>query len=303
MGLQQFILRALKLSFSVWLRMIIMLLATMFGVYMLFATLGQYPYAILLIAVLTLIPLLVFLYLASVRAGLVAMRATGPPNMKRLGLGTLRMFRYNMMANNLSLMLIGLGGSVAFMVFLTPDVWALFQNEFSIREVTDLELMATLFSQVPVGLIIPILLAVAVSSGLIGTSTGALAAFSAEGGPNHDMVWGATRQFVPLFVLSVLVFAPLAAFVVFKAGGILAPLSSLSAFTIGDVAIFLIYGMWSICAISAGKAIAYVQTVKDLDAERRAELDGLMGDPVDVSALRALRHTRQENQKIKDPDA
>jgi len=72
MSIGIFISRALKLSISVLLRMLVMLAATVFVIALFMYALWDYPFGIFFVLVLSLFPGLVFLYLSCVRAGLVA---------------------------------------------------------------------------------------------------------------------------------------------------------------------------------------------------------------------------------------
>jgi len=299
MGVLAFIKRALSASLEVTMRMVIILGVTAFAIYLLVSFLGAHPLAVFLILTLTFFPLGIFLYLSCVRAGLVALDATGPPNLKKLVSGTYRLFRFNIMINNLILTLIGLGGTVGFMMYFTPEAWQLFQKDFSFENLAKPQKARELLGLIPVGILFAWALAFAVSAATIGASTGAVAATAAENGPAHDVMWGATRHFWPQFFLSVLVFFPPVLALAYSAGGPLAPFSNLSGLDLRSWGGLALYLVWAGSTVCAGKAVAYLMTVDDMNAERQAREDQLMGEAVPKEDLRALRIARQENLRIK----
>ena len=280
-----------------------MLAATAFLVGLLIYALWDYPFGIFFVLVLSLFPGLVFLYLSCVRAGLVALKASGPPNLKKLGTGIIRMFRFNIMINNMIMITFGLGGSVLFLNLVNPDLWKLLRQDFSIETVTDLTHALSLLGELPLAVILILFFALSVSVGIIGTASGAVGATAADQGPNHDAIWGVTRQFKQLFALSIFVLL-LPAFVLSMTfGGPLAPISSLSGQPMALYFGLAGYLIWAGCAVCAGKALAYVQTKQDLAAEWEQERSDMLGEAVPQSNLRELRLRRQEAQKLKTPDA
>ncbi len=278
-----------------------MLIASVFAIVMLFMMLANYPFGIFFVLALTLFPGLVFLYLSCVRAGLVALKASGPPNLKKLANCTVRLFRFNIMLNNLVVTLIGIGGSVIFMMVFTPTVWAELQEGFEISDLADLSEVIGRFIQMPLAILLLLSVALSISNGIIGTSSAAVAASAADVGPDHHALWGITRQFLPLALLSLtLLFVP-ALILVFSLGGPTEPVARLQDLNIIFFLLAPAYLVWAGCAICAGKALAYVQTRKDLKDEWDAERDAMIGEAVPEDNLRELRLKRQEAAKMKDP--
>lgn len=302
MGLATFLSRALVLSVNVTLRMSLMLLTSVFVLFMIFAFLREHPLGILLALVLTFFPGLVFLYLSCVRAGLVAIKASGPPDLKKLGSATIKLFRFNIMLNNLTMTLIGLGGSVLFMAVLTPDIWASLKDGFEISDLADVTEVLSRIVQVPLGVFLVLAFGLSISNGIIGTSTAAIAASAADNGPNHHALWGVTRQFFPLFVLSMLVlWLPILGLIIYV-GGPLTPISDLAGLNFFLVVAIPFVLIWAGCAICGGKALAYAQTRLDMADEWVKERDGMLGDIVAEDNLRELRLQRQEASRLKDYD-
>ncbi len=275
-----------------------MLIASVFLIYMLFSILREHPFGVFFVLILSFFPGLVFLYLSCVRAGLVAIKASGPPNIKKLGLGTIRLFRFNIMLNNLIIMLVGVGGSVLFMNVMTPELWGDLTADFEVSDLADLNELLGRFSRMPTAIILLITLAISVSSGVIGTSSAAVAATAADKGPNHHTLWGITRQFFPLFVLSMLVLWVPTLALVMSTGGPMQPMAGLGQLSIGFFLGLPFYLVWAGCAICGGKALAYAQTVKDMEREWVKERDDMLGDIVPEDNIRALRLERQRNTKI-----
>ena len=279
-----------------------MLVTSAFVVFMIFALLREHPLGILLAVALTFFPGLVFLYLSCVRAGLVAIKASGPPDIKKLGVATIRLFRFNIMLNNVTMTILGLGGSVLFMILFTPSVWADLKAGFDLSDITNLPEMLSKLSQMPLGILLMLTFGLSVSNGIIGTSTAAVAANAADQGPNHHALWGITRQFFPLFVLSMLVlWLPTLAIVLYL-GGPLEPLSSLAGLNIIFVLSLPLILVWAGCTICGGKALAYAQTREDMADEWVKERDDMLGEIVPEDNLRELRMKRQEASRLKDGD-
>lgn len=298
MKIMSFIGRSLLLSISVTFRMLAIIAVAAFAAYMLFRLLSEQPIALIFVIFVLFVPTLMFLYLNAIRAGLVALKASGPPNVKKLFMGTLKLSRFNMMLNNLILTLIGLGGSVLFLKLLMPELWTALTTDLSFSSVTGAEAALETFGRLPSALPVFWALAISISVGVVGTSSGAVAASSAEDGPNHDAVWGVTQQFVPLFALASLLYLVPTLLIVLSAGGPFEPLFPVLAQPLGIWGISILYFLWSICAICAGKAIAYVHTVDVAEQERQQMHADMLGQVVDTEDLRALRLARQEKAKL-----
>jgi len=287
---------------NVTLRMFVMLAVSAFGIYMLFAFLWEHPFGIFFVLALTFFPGLVFLYLSCVRAGLVALKASGPPNLKKLGTATIRMFRFNVMINNLIITLFGIGGSVLIMVYLTPTIWADLSQEFEFADLADLGELAERILQMPIAVVLMLTLAISISTGVIGASSAAVAASAAEVGPSHHPLWGITRQFFPLFVLSLLILVVPISILALSKGGFLTPIYAFGEMGFTFYALIPVYAVWAGCALCGGKALAYVQTVKDMEYEWVKERDDMLGDIVPQDNLRSLRLKRQKAKSLANED-
>lgn len=298
MNILSFVARALLLSISIMLRMLVIVIVVSFVFYVLFYILSEQPVAILFVGVVLFIPTIVFMYLSAIRSGLVALKASGPPNVKKLGMATLKLSRFNMMINNLILSLFGLGGSVLFLVLLMPDLWTALTTEVSFKSLTDAEAARNTLGQLPSVLPLFWAIAASISVGVIGTSSAAVAATAAEDGPNHDAVWGVTQQFVPQFILAALLLVVPCLLIILAAGGPIQPVLPLL-----DQPLFvwlgsLLYLVWAGCVICGGKALAYVRTVELTENARQQMHAEMLGEVVDTQDLRALRLARQEKAKL-----
>lgn len=296
MRILSFISRSLAVSVDVTLRMIIVLGAAGLAIFLVVSFLGDEPLAILFIFAISMFPGLVFLYLSAIRAGLVAMDATGPPTIKKLANSTIRLFRFCIMINNLLLTILGIGGSILFIQRFAPEVALSFREDFSFDSFEELFESLALFWNIPIGIAPIWAFAVALSVGVIGTPSGAMAATAAEKGPTHDLIWGVMRQYVPLFMLTLLVLLPLAIFLVIWAGGPLVPLAFFANHSANFYIMIVAYILWAGSAISAGMALAYIRTIEDIERERIDRQNALAGVPLEQEELRALRLARQSNQ-------
>lgn len=278
--------------------MLVVVFAVSFVCYVILYVLGDQPVAILFLVVVLFIPTLVFIYLSAIRAGLVSLKASGPPNVKKLGMATLKLSRFNMMINNLILSLFGLGGSVLFLVVLMPDLWNALTNDLSLDAFTDSEIARDSFGQLPSALPFFWALAAAISVGVIGTSSAAVAATAAEDGPNHDAVWGVTQQFLPQFTLTALLLILPCVLIILASGSPFEPILPLLDQPLHVWLGAFFYLIWAGCAICAGKALAYVRTVEVMEIERQKMHSDMLGEVIDSNDLRAMRLARQEKAKL-----
>lgn len=117
-----FFARSIYISLFVALRMIPVLLVTGFSLYLVLQFFISEPIALIMIVGAIYLPLSVFLYIAAIRAGLLALNATNAPEVKKLWGATIRVMRFNFMLNNLIVGLFGVGTTVVILVVLRPEV-------------------------------------------------------------------------------------------------------------------------------------------------------------------------------------
>ena len=277
-----------------------MLFASFFIVALLVLFLIEYPLGLLFILALTLFPGLVFLYLSCIRAGLVALKASGPPNVKKLAVGTIRMFRFNIMLNNLIVTLVGLGGAIGLIMVMTPDVWVQINESADIRSAKAISVFLEKLSMIPIMALLMPMVALSLSNGLVGTSSASVAASAADIGPSHPALWGLARKFLPLFTLSLLVLVLPTALLVYALGGFQADLSDMANLDLPNIVFVSLYLVWAGCAVCAGKALAYAEAVKDMELEFQKERDDMMGEIVPEDNLRELRLKRQEAARLEN---
>ena len=293
-----FIGKALHYSLYVSLRMIPILAITLYSAFMLFYAFVEHPLVILLICGTVYFPALVFLYINALRCGLMALRATGAPLVKRFWPAMLQFMRFNLAITNLFIGLVGIGGSALFMHFVTPDVWLALKQNFTLSSLGELQEFLGAVGHIPLAVIPFLALALSLGIATTGTSAAATANSVGVGAPKHDMIWGATRQWRPLLTLSLLILVAPALALVFAFGGPLAGLSAVfgaSGYTILSMALYL---LWAICCLCAGQAIAYVKTIEENEQLRAQEQTDLTGPELATDDLRAIRHQRMENSKL-----
>lgn len=278
--------------------MIPVILVTGFSLYAVLQLLIGEPIVLILIVALIYLPLTVFLYLSAIRAGLIALKATGAPELKKLWGGTLRLMRFNFMLNNLIVGLLGVGTIVVLLVQLRPEVWALLNSGITAKDILAGEIITEIAAIFPI-IALPILaFALSVSVGVVGTSAAATAAWTAVQGPNHDVLWGVTARFFPLFTTAAIVLVLPAFALMAWAGG-----PFIGVAQVMELPIIVLYGIplylaWAACVLSAAKALAYVQTLVISEASFQAQQDEIIGEVVDVQDLRALRQERQRRTEL-----
>ena len=298
MSLPRFTARALILSLSVSWRMIPILAVAAFVAYLLADMLLEYILAFVLVIAVVYVPAMLFLYLCAVRAGLVALRASGPPDIKQLLFGTWRLMRFQFMLNNLILGLFGFGGTVFVLMIFAPDLWQLLSEGVGMETLMDVPLMVDLLNQVPVGLNIVWAFALSVSAALLGTSIASTGASCAVGARANDLLWGFSRQFGKIFAVAFLVLVVPAVGLCLYLGG---PFSSLWAYFTLPLWVNLIhqlYFFWAICVICAAQALAYVQTCEDNDQHKAEQESEMFGTVYASEDLRAIRLARQQSTTL-----
>ena len=177
-----FIFRSLLLSIPVGLRMIPILLAVGYALYMIVNFLGDQPVALLFVFGVINIPLSIFIFLASVRCGLVQLKASGPPVVKMLFNITFKFMRFNMMIYILCIKVIGVGGSILLVKFLVPEVWDVLFRDFRMSMLTRPEQLFEAIINVPLAIIPMFALANSVAIAVMGTNIAALGATAAVRG-------------------------------------------------------------------------------------------------------------------------
>lgn len=298
MSLLAFLFRTLIVSVSVGVRMMPVLGVTFYSIYMVVLALGNHVLAIFASAVILYLPLLMFLTLCAVRAGLASLRATTAPDFKKLAIGSLRLMRFHFMIGNLVFTLVGLGGVGAILWFTAPGLIELLTNIGSLAGVLDIPALAASLTEIPAIALVVIPFAIAIAVGLVGTSLGGTAAWAAERGPEHDLIWGVTNQFRYIFSTALIVLVLPALLVVFYIGGPFA--SAMGLIFLGKPLLSAIglYALWAICALAAAMAVAYVKNIEDIEKRRVADEMSLMGRALDTSDVRALRQSRQARQTV-----
>ena len=293
-----FILKSLYISIFVALRMVPIILVAGFSLVFVISFFLSEPLALIMILGVVYLPLTMFLYLAALRAGLMSLRATEPPLIKKLWQGTIRLMRFQLMLTNMVVMLLGVGVSVVILVTQFPETWDVIRNELGAKTILDKDFMLALAAQIPLGLIAVFAFAMSVAIGLIGVSAAATGAFAAVRGPNHDMLWGVTEKFFPLFGFAFLILVLPALGLIVALGGPMAGLDHLIALPVTSLVAIPLYLAWAACALCAAKALAYVRTVTDTEARFQASQDAMLGEFVEEDDLRAMRIARQKQTEI-----
>ena len=293
-----FLFKTLIISLHVGVRMIPVLGITFYSLYMLFIFFQESELALFLIGVIIYMPLLMFLYLCAVRAGLAALGATTAPAFGKLFKGAIRLIRFHFMISNLVVTLVGFGGAALVIWLTNPEFLQVLGNKSDRGLLFDINTLVNDFSNIPaIALIFPSL-GVSIAAGLVGTSLGATAAWAAERGPAHDLIWGITKQFSLLFLTATLVLVGPMALLILSLGG---PFASVWNVFFLPQSILIGYGaftLWAICVVAASMAVAYVKNLKDMEADKLKMESEMMGQSYDENGLRELRLSRQARQGI-----
>ncbi len=293
-----FVGKTVLYSGSVSLRMIPILAITTYGALMLLNMLAGYPWLIVVVCGLVYLPLLAFLYIMAIRCGLTALKATEPPLSKKYFPATVRFLRFPLMITNLLITVVGVGGSFVLLTFFAPEKLAELQRVLFIAEDVPLDEMIYAIADLPLAIVLLFSFAFGLGMSFTGANAGATAHWIGERDSNLDMIWGATRQWHHLLTVVLLtLIAPLVG-VVFWLGGPMAPLWQITTLTTPAALGTGVLLLWSLCAISAAQAIAFVMT-RDENVEMEAQEKVEMTGPVyDDSEVRALRLKRMERSKM-----
>lgn len=287
-----FIFRSFLVSLLVGLRMIPILIAVGFVLYLIVDFLADQPVALLFVFAIINIPLSIFLFLCAVRCGLVQIRASGPPVVKLLINITLKFMRFNLPVYILCVTVIGVGGSLLLVKFSVPHVWETLFQDFRMSMITRPTQLLEAIINVPMLIIPTFALANAVAIAVMGTNIGALCHTAAYKGPNHDQIWGLAAQFTRLLLLGLLVLVLPWILIIANFGN---PLVGIGALILLSDQFFLAlnaYNIWTYCVMAAGMAIAYAYTLEDLERNKimeQAEFDGPVFERDDLRELRASR--------------
>ena len=298
MNLFAFLIRTFGVSFSVGIRMMPVMGVTLYSIYMLVSALANHPLAIFAIAVILYLPLALFLFLCAVRAGLASMGETNAPDFRKLATATFRLMRFHFMIGNLIFTLVGLGGAALVVRVAVPELAELVLALRSLPDLMQNPDFIPLFAQIPIVILVTGPVAVAFAVGLVGTSLGGTAAWAAEKGPEHDLIWGVGRQSDFLLATCAIVCVlPVLGLIVHLGG---ATVSLLAVFTLSATGylVMAIYALWAVCAVAASIAVAYVKTMGDIRMEKRLMRQKIMGDAMASRDVRALRLARQARHSI-----
>lgn len=300
MSVLAFFFRTLWLSINVFLRMVPMLVVALFAIYLLLYVLGQEPLALVIVILVVYVPCLIFLFTLAVRAGLAAQNATRGPLFKKLFQATFRIMRFHFMLNNVVMAAIGVGGAAGIIYAYAPDLWVLLEKGITWADVLNFPEFVETFRNIPIAVAGPPALALAIASGLVGASVGAQAATAGQSGPVHDSIWGITRQFPHIFLVSVVVIGIpfVAAIVAF--GGPFASIWNILSLDLMQVGLWAIYALWAVSAVAAAQALGYTKTLRDNETRKIMEEVEMMGVVYEKEDIRALRMARQEAATITD---
>jgi len=293
-----FLFRAILLSFPVGLRMIPIILAVAYGAFLLFSFLfdifAEHPFVLLFVSIPITWYISVFVHLMAVRCGLVQLKASGPPIIKKLLAISLRYMFFQFIIYALCMIVIGVGVTGLLIYVLAPEIWQDILAGLEMRSTSDRRaLWERTWADAPLFLYIPSAIAPLIGYALIGTNTAALCATAAVRGPQHDLVWGLGAQFKPLFFIAVVVTAvPGAIWVVYIGDqGDLA--GSFNDLPVNALIGYAAFSVWSYCIMAAGMALGYSYTLDDMEREKAMEQAAFVGHVFDKEELRELRAMRQ----------
>ncbi len=290
-----FLLRSLLYSLPVGLRMIPILLALGYTLYMIATFLSGQPVALLFVFAVINIPLSVFIFITSVRCGLVQFGATGAPVVKKLMMITIKFLRFNLFIYLLCMFVVGFGGSIVLVKFLVPEVWHVLFTDFRMSMLARPAAVLEAIVNVPMAIIPMFAFANALTIAIMGTNVAALADTAADRGPNHDQIWGLGAQFTRLLILGLLTLVLPWVIVIATFGN---PLVGIGAMYLMSENFFIglpLYNAWSYCVMAAGMALAYIYTQQDLQENKQREQAQFDGHVFNTEELRELRASRQGN--------
>lgn len=289
-----FFFRSLRLSLTVTLYWLPVLLIVNYAAYSIFLFFKDEPVALGMIIILLVQPYFVIQGILAVRGGMMGLGVTNGADLGMLPTVTFRVMRFNLSLMWVVITLFGLATTITGLRLIESDFIAQFIQAKDVSSMFELTAFIRLIGEFPLFLLGGWIFGFCVAIGLMGVSIAGASAMAAARPPNHHSIWGIASEFLNLFLLSLLLmFAPFVFFVIF-AGGIdttLGDLADLSSVFLYSSAVFV---LWTVCAISAGIALAYSITLTTEAEDREAMMTAMGGsgvtqEKVDLKSLRASR--------------
>lgn len=287
-----FLFRSLKLSLIVSLYWLPVLVVVNYAAYAIFLFFQSEPLALGMVVILLVQPYFVIQGILAVRGGMMALEVTNGADIAMLGTVTVRVMRFNLMLMWVVITLFGLGSTITALRLMDSDFISQFMQAKEISSIWDITAFIRLIGEFPLFLLGGWIFGFCIAVGLMGVSIAGASAMAASRPPNHHSIWGIASEFLNLFLLSLLLtFLPFVAFV-FATGGLETTLGDLT-----NLAPFVQYGtagyvLWTVCALSAGIALAYSITLVTDEEKHQAMLavaGGARQESVDLKSLRESR--------------
>ncbi|MHA1128122.1 MAG: hypothetical protein ACTSRN_04110, partial [Alphaproteobacteria bacterium] len=287
-----FLFRSLKLSLIVTLYWLPVLVVVNYAAYAIFLFFQSEPLALGMIVILLIQPYFVIQGILAVRGGMMVLGVTNGADLAMLGTVTFRVMRFNLTMMWIVIMLFGLASTITGLRILGSDFIDQFMQAKQISSIWDITAFFHLIGEFPLFLLGGWIFGFCVAIGLMGVSTAGAAAMAASRPPNHHSIWGIAAEFLNLFLLAlVIMFLPFVVFV-FALNGFDTTLGDLVNLTPVIQYSTAGYVLWTVCALSAGIALAYSITLKT-DAEKHeamlAAAGGMTRETVDLKSLRESR--------------
>lgn len=291
-----FFIRSLRLSLIVALYWLPVLLVVNYAAYQIFEFFESEPIALIMVIILLVQPYFVIQVIMAIRAGMLALKVTRATDLGMLGTVTVRVMRFNLILVWAVTALFGLATTITALRY-TGSTWLTDAGAaFAFGSKDEMLNLLRVLGDFPVILLSGWILGGSIAIGLMGVATAGASAMASSRPPNHHNIWGIASEFVHLFLLSViLLLIPVIGFVAIV-GDISITLSGLLELNQYVQYGIAVYVLWAVCAVSAGIALAYANTVEHEAAEHEALMAAMAGAaPSQGVDLKALRESRMKN--------
>lgn len=311
MPLIRFLASSFALSFPVMLRMLPIFLVTALLVFAAFTALVNYPFYLGLVIFVVAFPLLTFLTICAIRAGLVQRKQSGSPVLGGLVRKSLIL---GYMLNWMAILFVGLGYVATSLILgaSASEEWLEIAGILQTAQANGQSSYAAVayLSPMLANILVVITVLYYLASAALAVPIAAHCASIGVNGPRHEFFFGIGRK--TGFVLAVML---LTSAILYLGMLVITPalartypaLAEYAAGTAGTAAVMpfveiaaaaLLLQIWLFCWVSAACSVAYVQARTEIEEEFQRIMGAILDSAEPQADLRALIRERAEKARL-----